>query len=342
MHRAVLANNRRCGALALATAVLLACLMGLLFAGTSEGTQAYAADANTQLNVQTSSREAPLFTAAVKKAYLTKQKMTVTMADGDSTTIAVNKTGSKVKWANSNKKVVLVKPSGTYAVNVIALKPGEATITVKNSKQKLTCKVVVTGALNRNSVEMTPLQTGKLTLAGATAKRWASSNASVVTVGSCGNLEPQSTGRATVTCVDSKGRRYTCSVAVKCPKIVCSMGSTNSTTINNRKCYVRDFQLTNKSGKDLTFDKERVTVYPKIASFGKCSFFGFDPTAKAYFDSQAVTVKNGASYSFSGISTSSLAQLSSGSFKMHFKVGDARYCGVFRSTGAMLACRRMA
>lgn len=76
----------------------------------------------------------PADAAAVK---LNKQKLT--LYTGNSYTLKVKGTSSKVKWSSSKKSVATVSAKG----KVTAIKTGKAKIKAKTGKKKLTCTVTV-------------------------------------------------------------------------------------------------------------------------------------------------------------------------------------------------------
>lgn len=98
--------------------------------------------------------------ASRAKPKLNKTKATLTITDkkkAPSFTLKVKnvskKAVKKAVWKSSNKKVATVSKSG----KVVARKKGKATITVKVSGKKLTCKVTV--ADNRKPKKPTPTET---------------------------------------------------------------------------------------------------------------------------------------------------------------------------------------
>ena len=76
-------------------------------------------------------------TAEAATIKISKKKATI--IKGESITLKITGTKSKVTWKSSNKKVASVSPKG----KVTAKKKGTVTITAKMGKKKLTCKITV-------------------------------------------------------------------------------------------------------------------------------------------------------------------------------------------------------
>lgn len=68
----------------------------------------------------------------------------LTLNPGAERTLTVNGDSGNVKWSTSNKKVVSIKKNGKKAT-ITAKKKGTATITARIGKNKLQCKVRVSG-----------------------------------------------------------------------------------------------------------------------------------------------------------------------------------------------------
>ena len=71
------------------------------------------------------------------------------------------------------------------------------------------------GTLNSTKVTMHVGSTFTLTLTGAKAVSWKSSNKKIATVNSKGKIKAKKKGNATVTCTDNNGNTYKCKVVVK-------------------------------------------------------------------------------------------------------------------------------
>lgn len=342
MNTMITARIREVGLTALAFMLAATLSFGLGLLLPSPAAQAYAAD-GTELKaaqVGTESSDHTLNTAVVKKKYLGKQKMSMTMAGGDITYIGTTKMGSKVKWSSSKKKIVKVKSTGKYTAKVTALKPGKATITAKSDGQTLTCTVVVTGALNKTKLTLTPFDSGKLKLKGAKAKKWKTSNKNVVKV-SKGSVTPVGTGEATITCTDKKGYKYTCAVNVKCPAITCTMSAIGSLPYDGATYYIRSFSMTNKSKKSLTLNSDDIKYYPDGIDASSHYLAAFDRTSVQLLSKKPISVAANQNCSFWGLGATYADVKSTGLFSVRFNVGSRAYLGVFYTGGTMAACWRV-
>ena len=138
-------------------------------------------------------------------------KTTVTVYIGKTTTLKVTGTSKTVKWSTSDKKVATVSSKG----KVTAKKAGTATITAKVSNKTYKCKVIVKNPyLNKKTVSLNKGKTLTLKLTGATASKYKSSNTKVATVNNKGKITAKAAGKTTITCTDSNGRTYKCTVTV--------------------------------------------------------------------------------------------------------------------------------
>ena len=137
-------------------------------------------------------------------------------------TLKVVGTKKKAKWLSSNKKVATVSSKG----KVTAKKKGTATITAKVGSKKYTCKITVKSAeINKNAITLYRKNAYKLKVLGATrSAKWTTSNKSVATVNSKGQVTAKKKGTAIITAKVGK-KKYTCKVTVKSPYI-------NKTKIN--------------------------------------------------------------------------------------------------------------
>ena len=78
---------------------------------------------------------------AATKVKLNKKKATLYV--GDSLTLKVTGTKTKVKWSSNKKSVATVSSKGKYKGKVKAKKAGTATITAQVGKKKYKCKITV-------------------------------------------------------------------------------------------------------------------------------------------------------------------------------------------------------
>jgi len=187
-------------------------------------------------------------TVKVTKVSLNKTKLTLTEGQSEklkATVEPTDATNKNVTWKSSDSKVATVDSNG----NVKALKAGTVTITVttKDGSYKATCKVTVTAkqqeeqkpdpkpepdpdpvvsvtgvTLSKTTLSLTEGDSSKLTATVAPSNAankevtWESSNTSVATVDSNGNVKAIKAGTATITVTTKDGNHTaTCTVTVK-------------------------------------------------------------------------------------------------------------------------------
>jgi len=180
---------------------------------------------------------------SVKVTGVSLNKTTLTLTQGQTAKLTVtvkpsNATNKNVTWKSSNSNIVTVDSKG----NIKAIKEGSATITVTTTDGKYTAKatitvkgvnaekpapeetsVNVTGVLlNTTVLNLTEGDNSKLTAtvqpSNATNKKvtWMSSNSSVVSVDTNGNINALKAGSATITVTTQDGNyKATCQVTVK-------------------------------------------------------------------------------------------------------------------------------
>ena len=164
---------------------------------------------------------------AVSAISLNKTSLELVEDDTETLTATVSPddaTDKTVSWTSSNEDVAKVK-DGT----VTAIKEGNANITAKAGDKTATCSVLVrakhiavTGVgISQRNLQMEIGETQTLTItvlpANATDKSvsWKSSNSSVATVSSSGEVTAKSAGSATITVTTKDGgKTATCSVEV--------------------------------------------------------------------------------------------------------------------------------
>lgn len=142
-------------------------------------------------------------------------KTKITLVAGKSTNLKVSGTNHKVKWSTSDRTVVTVSNKGKVTGKNI----GTAIITAKVGKQKLQCKVTVKAALNRKKAVITKNDYIKLSLQGAVAKSFKSSNKKIATVSKNGKVVGKRKGRVTITVMDNNGKKYNCKITVEDPTL---------------------------------------------------------------------------------------------------------------------------
>ena len=235
---------------------------------------------------------------AIKVTGVKLDKTSVTLQYGKTTKLTPtitpsNAANKKVTWTSSNTSLVTVDSSGN--IKAVGNKDGTATITVKTNNgktAKCTVKVTaikVTGVkLDKTSVTLQYGKTTKLTPtitpSNAANKKvtWTSSNTSLVTVDSSGNIKAvgNKDGTATITVKTSDGG-YTASSKITVKKINVSGVKLDKTTVT----------LTNEKAIKLT-----ATVSPSNAANKKVIWSSSD-TSLVTVDSngnvKAVGSKNG-------------------------------------------------
>ena len=185
-----------------------------------------------------------------KKIYLTTTSSTVDIKGKVKVSVkkvSPKKASKSVKWKSSNKKVATVSSSGY----VTGKKKGTVKITAtskKSKKVKKTIKITVKD-LKAKSVTMSKtsaiLFPNEKTALKATVKgqagfynqgvTWKSSNTSVATVDSKGNVVAKKAGKATITATEKGGsKKATCAVTVSGIKVDKENKSVSVTaTVNN-------------------------------------------------------------------------------------------------------------
>lgn len=207
-------------------------------------------------------------------------KTSITMTEGDTqtlteTVIPDNATDKSVVWSSNNTSVAVVSSSGVVTANA----PGNATITVttNDGAKKATCSVKVNAAtvavagvsLNKTSMSLTIGGTEKLTAtvtpSNATNKNvtWSSSNTSVATVDSNGNVSAIKVGTAVITVrTEDGGKTATCAVTVN-PILVTgvSLNQTSLTmTVGDTETLTATITPTNATDKSIVWSSSNTSV----------------------------------------------------------------------------------
>ena len=208
--------------------------------------------------------------SAVKVTKVALNKTSATMPTNTTLTLSAtvspsNATNKAVTWKSSDTKVATVSSSGV----VTALKKGVATITATakdGSKKSASCKITInsigasaiglsktsyTGAPGTSlslTATISPSNVSKKTLT------WKSSNSSVASVDSSGNVKLLKDGTATITATTTDGtnRKATCKVTVKTVSV---------TSVSLSASKINLTQGTSGNTYKLT-----ATVYPSNAS----------------------------------------------------------------------------
>ena len=209
-------------------------------------------------------------------------KTELSMIEGDTQALTAtvspsNATNQSVTWTSNNESVATISYSGV----VTAKSPGTATITVKTNDggKTATCDVTVkakvvsvTGVtLDKTSLTMTEGETQSLTATvtpdNATDKSlsWSSSNNSVATISSDGQVTAVSAGSATITVkTNDGGKTATCTVTVKAKVISVTGVSLNTTSLTMTEGDTQTLTATvspsNATDKSVTWSSSNTSV----------------------------------------------------------------------------------
>lgn len=156
--------------------------------------------------------------SSVRAATPKLSQTVISLPSGTSTTLKVSGTDKTVKWSSSDENIASVSKKG----KVTGKNAGKAIITATIGKQTLQCRVIVRARLSRTKVTLVRYERIFLCLKGASIKRISSSehkvaSVSIVKEGKEGMIIGLRRGRATITVVDTTGRKYTCIVKVEEP-----------------------------------------------------------------------------------------------------------------------------
>ena len=201
---------------------------------------------------------------AVESVTLNETTLTLmrgTTGNLTATVLPENADDKTVLWSSSNASVATVGNDGT----VTAVKVGEAKITAQAGEMTAECTITVNpipvGSITLNTATLTlaPNMTEKLTAtvlpddADDKTVTWASSDASVATVGEDGTVTTHKVGEATIT-AQAGGKEATCEVTVHAHKI---QGGKNTCT----KCGIvlEDFEI-NESNRLTKYKGSAATV----------------------------------------------------------------------------------
>ena len=212
----------------------------------------------------------------------------------------VSARGDSVKsWKSSNTKIATVnskgkitaKKTGTAKITVTTKSGATATCTVKVQKAKVTTKSLT---ISKKKLTLQTKKSTTLTLErnpiSATEKiTWTSSNTKVATVNSKGKVTAKKAGTATITARTSNGKKVTCKVTVKAPKVTLKKTSANvkvgnTTAIQIKSTYpandeVKSYKSSNKkvatvnkNGKVTGVKKGKATITVTMKSGAKATF----------------------------------------------------------------------
>ena len=149
-----------------------------------------------------------------KKPEVKINKTSSTIVVGKTVQLSLSNTTLKPKWSTTKKSVATVSSGGT----VKGIKAGTATITAKLDGKTYTCKVKVEKpVINYTSRTLLIDTTSKMSFSGTTlTPTWKSTNTSIATIDSKGNLKAKKKGSATIKGTVG-GVTYSCKIKVEDP-----------------------------------------------------------------------------------------------------------------------------
>ncbi len=156
----------------------------------------------------------------VEKTIIKLSATSISLENGYSATLqAVVSTGHKVTWKSNKTSVAAIDSNG----QILAKKPGTATITATSDKTAVTCKVTVKAPsvkLSKSSAKLYRKQALKLSVSSTSKStpKWKSNKKSVATVDANGLVTAIKHGTAMIT-VTVDGVSKTCEIIVEKPTI---------------------------------------------------------------------------------------------------------------------------
>lgn len=256
---------------------------------------------------------------AARKVSLSKKSLSLVVGKSKNLKLK-NASKGKVKWSSSNKKVATVNKVGkvkakkkgkTVILAKYLGKKYKCKVTVKSKsktadpssvpetkEQDPTPKpgastdlpsaeptvqptVPAKGVLKVPSSKIEITESVTLSLSGATAESWRSSDEDIASVFG-GVVIPFATGSVQIYCKDTNGYEYSCNISIVCPDITLRADSIYSKKIGNNTFYGLDFIVTNRSGYDIKFGgKDSMTNEDAVVTY----FYqhGFDQDLTAVF-----------------------------------------------------------
>ena len=218
-------------------------------------------------------------------------KVTATLENGKTmmlfaTVMPKEATNTKVIWESSNPEIVTVTGNPNmitigsegvrYSATLISKKPGNATITAKtvDGGYIATSKIVVPGieveTLTLNKTEsliyVGNFEQLKATISpvNASSKKliWSSSNSSVASVSTNGNIQGKKEGTATITVMTEDGKKKaSCLVTVKYPTLKVVTAVSDTTKLIDGTYQKGIFVVVNASGGSGVYQKYQIKLY---------------------------------------------------------------------------------
>ncbi len=213
---------------------------------------------------------------SVSSVTLDKESLVLKIGETSSLTATVlpeNAANKKVSWSSSNTGVATVDQNGK--VTGIGVGSAKITVTTEDGGKKATCSVTVnaitvTGvSLNKSSMTLliggTEQLVATVTPSNATNKNvvWSSSNASVATVDSNGNVSAIKVGTAIITATtEDGGKKATCSVTVNPIAVTdVTLNQTSITmTVGDTQTLTATVTPSNATDKSVTWSSSNTSI----------------------------------------------------------------------------------
>lgn len=194
-------------------------------------------------------------------------KTSLLLVKGQSAKLKVKNATGNISWHSSKSSIAAVSKNG----KVTAKKKGKATITVRNGTDLKTCKITVEEPkLNAKTVSLDLNQSKKLKLSGCShSVKWTTSNSSIVKV-SKGKVTAKRVGTARIT-AKVHGKKFTCKVTVKKPKVQKIILETTSVNME----YGKDAQLKLRTVPANAINYYNISVKSSNSSIVSASFDDF-------------------------------------------------------------------
>ena len=318
---------------------LMACVLTVMLAFGLGATAAVAS--SISFGAQKAYAATGLTGGTIANAKLSKTKATV--VKGKATTLTVSGAyGKAVTWKSLNPKVAKVTKTGSAKAKVTGVAVGKAYVQATVAGKSMKCSVSVVGKLNSTKLTVTPLQTKQLTLKGAKAKKWSSSDTTYAKVTKAGKVIPQkSGGSATITCTDTKGNKYKCTVKVVFPKITCEMLGTYSETPKYTTYYSKKFLFRNSTAKKIVLDNPTMMYFPYARDSDTSEVMLGQKDSLTMLDSNPVVLKPKSSAYFYGFEgTSYYTAYTDGIVGVYITCGGQEYTCLFQGTGKLVLFSR--
>lgn len=155
----------------------------------------------------------PMSAEAAGKVKLSATRKTITT--GQSCTISLKNNKRKVRWSATNSRIKIIKKTKAYA-KIKGMKKGTVYLKAKVGGKTYKCRVTVeTPSISKKNITLVSGSKYALKVKGTTQKiKWSSSNRSVATVSSKGQVTAKNAGTATIS-AKVLNKTLKCKVTVK-------------------------------------------------------------------------------------------------------------------------------